>query len=57
MYIKDLKHCDEFLAGDSTILRELLHPDAAFRHPVPRDKSELSLRYSLPHALLKPGTA
>jgi len=37
MFIKDLKNCDEFMAGDSTILRELLHPD----------KQDLDLRYSL----------
>jgi mannose-6-phosphate isomerase-like protein (cupin superfamily) len=45
MYIRDLRDCEEFLAGDNTILRELLHPD----------KSDLDLRYSLAHALLKPG--
>lgn len=45
MLIKDLKDCEEFVAGDKTILRELLHPD----------KANLSLRYSLAHAALKPG--
>lgn len=45
MYIKDLKDCDEFIAGDSTILRELLHPD----------KADLELHYSLAHARLRPG--
>lgn len=45
MFIKDLKNCEEFVAGDSTILRELLHPD----------KAGLKLRYSLAHAVLKPG--
>ena len=45
MFIKDLKTCKEFIAGDNAILRELLHPD----------KAELKLRYSLAHAMLKPG--
>jgi mannose-6-phosphate isomerase-like protein (cupin superfamily) len=45
MFIKDLKDCQEFIAGDNTILRELLHPD----------KADLNLRYSLAHAVLKPG--
>lgn len=45
MFIKNLQHCDEFIAGDSTVLREILHPD----------KAALSLRYSLAHAVLHPG--
>ena len=45
MYIKDLQNCEEFIAGDNTILRELLHPD----------KAALDLRYSLAHARIKPG--
>jgi mannose-6-phosphate isomerase-like protein (cupin superfamily) len=45
MFTKDLKDCPEFVAGDNTILRELLHPD----------KADLDLRYSLAHAMLKPG--
>lgn len=45
MYIKDLKDCEEFMAGDNTRLRELLHPD----------KADLNLRYSLAHAVLEPG--
>jgi mannose-6-phosphate isomerase-like protein (cupin superfamily) len=45
MFIKNLKDCEEFFAGDNTILRELLHPD----------KADLDLRYSLAHAVLKPG--
>src|SRR5574341_191959 len=44
MFIKDLQKCKEFIAGDNTILRELLHPD----------KEELTLRYSLAHAVVKP---
>ena len=45
MVIKDLKTCEEFIAGDNSILRELLHPD----------KADLALRYSLAHAVVKPG--
>ena len=45
MFIKDLQNCEEFIAGDNTILRELLHPD----------KANLNLRYSLAHAVLKSG--
>jgi mannose-6-phosphate isomerase-like protein (cupin superfamily) len=45
MFIKDLKDCKSFTAGDQTILRELLHPD----------KEDLRLRYSLAHATLQPG--
>jgi mannose-6-phosphate isomerase-like protein (cupin superfamily) len=44
MLIKNLSKCEEFTAGDDTILRELLHPD----------KEDLRLRYSLAHATLKP---
>jgi mannose-6-phosphate isomerase-like protein (cupin superfamily) len=47
MFIKDLKQCEEFTAGDNTILRELLHPA----------KADLKLRYSLAHAVVKPGKA
>lgn len=45
MFIKDLKDCQEFMAGDDTRLRELLHPD----------KADLKLRYSLAQAVLPPG--
>ena len=45
MFIKDLQDCEEFIAGDNTILRELLHPD----------KADLQFRYSLAHAIVKPG--
>lgn len=44
MFIKDLKDCQEFTAGDDTKLRELLHPD----------KEDLQLRYSLAQAVLPP---
>ncbi len=40
-----LSSCDEFIAGDQTRLREILHPD----------KASLALGYSLAHASLSPG--
>ena len=45
MLIVDLQNCQEIIAGDRTILRELLHPD----------KGGVKIRYSLAHATLKPG--
>lgn len=45
MFIRELKDCAEFIAGDNCILREILHPD----------KAALELRYSLAHAVVKPG--
>jgi mannose-6-phosphate isomerase-like protein (cupin superfamily) len=45
MLIRKLLDCKEFIAGDNTLLREILHPD----------KQELDLRYSLAHAVVKPG--
>jgi mannose-6-phosphate isomerase-like protein (cupin superfamily) len=45
MLIRKLSECEEFIAGDNTILRELLHPD----------KQPLELRYSLAHATLPVG--
>jgi mannose-6-phosphate isomerase-like protein (cupin superfamily) len=45
MLIKELKYCEEIIAGDHTVLRELLHPA----------KEHLSIRYSLAHAEVKPG--
>ena len=45
MLIRDLIACDEIIAGDKTILRELLHPDRA----------DLKIHYSLAHAIVKPG--
>ena len=45
MLIQKLNACDEFIAGDGTKLRELLHPD----------KQAVDLRYSLAHATLPPG--
>jgi mannose-6-phosphate isomerase-like protein (cupin superfamily) len=47
MFVKRLNDCDEIVALDGTILRELLNP----RH----DKADLKLDYSLAHAIVKPG--
>lgn len=44
MFIRKLLDCPTFIAGDSTILREMLHPD----------KADLALRYSLAHAVVEP---
>lgn len=43
MLIKRLSDCEEFTAGDGSLLRELLHPD----------KADLAIRYSLAHAIVK----
>lgn len=45
MLIRKLQDCPEFIAGDATLLRELLHPD----------KQPLALRYSLAHAVVPVG--
>ncbi len=45
MLVRNLQDCAEFLAGDRTRLRELLHPD----------KQPLDLRYSLAHAIVDVG--
>lgn len=45
MLIQKLNACTEFIAGDGTLLRELLHPD----------KQPLELRYSFAHATLPVG--
>lgn len=45
MFVKNLLDCEEFLAGDRTRLRELLHPA----------KQPLDLRYSLAHAIVEVG--
>lgn len=45
MFISKLADCEEFLAGDHTVLRELLSPVMA----------PLDIRYSLAHARLAPG--
>ncbi|NJL85231.1 MAG: cupin domain-containing protein [Leptolyngbyaceae cyanobacterium SM1_1_3] len=45
MLVQKLMDCEEFIAGDGTLLRELLHPD----------KQPLNLRYSLAHAAVPVG--
>jgi hypothetical protein len=45
MLIQKLNDCEEIIAGDGTVLRELLHPD----------KQDINLRYSLAHAILPVG--
>lgn len=45
MLIRKLLDCPEFMAGDGTRLRELLHPD----------KQDIDLRYSLAHATVAVG--
>jgi len=45
MLIRKLLDCPEFIAGDGTQLRELLHPD----------KQDIALRYSLAHAVVPGG--
>lgn len=45
MFIKNLKDCKEIIAGDSTILREILSPHI----------EDLRIRYSLAHAVVKKG--
>ena len=45
MLVQKLNACTEFVAGDGTLLRELLHPD----------KQPVALRYSLAHAIVPVG--
>jgi mannose-6-phosphate isomerase-like protein (cupin superfamily) len=45
MLVRSLTECSQFVAGDGSLLRELLHPD----------KTKVSLRYSLAHATVPPG--
>lgn len=45
MFLKRLKNCQEFIAGDGSILRELLHPE----------KTDLQIRYSLAYAKITAG--
>lgn len=47
MLIRDVQECEEIVAGDETILREILHPH----------REALEIRYSLAHAIVKPGSA
>ena len=43
--LKNLEDCEEFIAGDGSVLRELLHPD----------KADVPIRYSLAHAKVAVG--
>jgi len=45
MFIRELRDSEEFIAGDNCALREIFNPD----------KDDLDLRYSLAHAVVKPG--
>lgn len=45
MLIRDLDSCEEFVGGDGSFLRELLHAQ----------KGDFAFRYSLAHAVVKPG--
>lgn len=45
MFIQKFNACPEFIAGDGTLLRELLHPD----------KQSIAVRYSLAHAIVPVG--
>ena len=45
MFLKHLKNCQEFIAGDGSTLRELLHPE----------KTDLQIRYSLAYAKVMAG--
>lgn len=45
MFIKDMRKCEEIIAGDNSILRELLNPL----------KEDLTIRYSLAHTRVRPG--
>ena len=47
MSLTNLKDCKEIIAGDKSILREILHPD----------KGDLQILYSLAHAKVPPGKA
>ena len=44
MFVKTLEDCTTIVAGDNTILKEILHPD----------KADLAIRYSLAHAIVPP---
>jgi len=45
MLVRRLRDCEQFVAGDRSILRELLHPD----------KADVAIRYSLARARVAPG--
>lgn len=44
MFIKHLSDCEEFIAGDESVLRQIFNPL----------ESNLELRYSFAHAVVKP---
>lgn len=44
MYVKHLKNCPEFVAGDNSLLREILNPK----------KEDISIHYSLAWSSVKP---
>ncbi len=45
MLVRRLRDCEQFVAGDGSVLRELLHPG----------KADVAIRYSLAHARVAPG--
>jgi len=45
MLVRRLRDCEPFVAGDGSVLRELLHPD----------KTDVAIHYSLAHAKVGPG--
>ena len=47
MFVRRLDDCEQIVAGDKSLLRELVHPD----------KDNVALRYSLAHAVVPPGRA
>jgi len=45
MFVKDMRECNSFVAGDATVLRELLHPA----------KDDVAVQFSVAHATLRTG--
>lgn len=45
MFVKHLEDCEEFIAGDNSILREVLHPK----------NDKIKIGYSIAYAKVKPG--
>jgi len=45
MFVRRLEDCQQFIAGDCSLLREFFHPD----------KEQLNIGYSLAHAEVLPG--
>ncbi|UCD20333.1 MAG: cupin domain-containing protein [candidate division WOR-3 bacterium] len=45
MLVKKLEECRSFIAGDGSLLKEILNPQ----------KQTLAIRYSLAHAVISPG--